>query len=317
MFGGSEFVGRAYLEKLIAEGFTVDLVTRGIKPITTKGYRHHFKCNRRDAVALEKHLKHHTYDYIFDISAYTIEDIKPIVKMMDRSRLKRYFFMSTGGVYTPSTAILSEDAQIGFNPNWGNYGTEKRDVERLLLQAHKQENLPILIFRPTYIYGEGNNLYRESYFFQRIEDQLPIPYPDTGNGQTQFIHIDDLVMITLQAMTNEATNGEVFNITNPHIYTWHELMQVLQDVTSTEVSTIQVSQKDLDFLGITSKAFFPFRDITYLLDTQKLQDFGLSIPTISLKEGLERAYRWFGYQEFERKYHQFPQLEKVMMYKTN
>lgn len=111
--------------------------------------------------------------------------------------------MSTGGVYTPSTSILIENDEIGFNKNWGNYGVDKRKVELLLLTEFKMRNLPILIFRPTYIYGEGNNLYRESYFFQRIVDQLPIPYPDTKQVKTQFIHIEEFINITFEAIKKE------------------------------------------------------------------------------------------------------------------
>lgn len=312
LFGGSEFVGKAYLEKLIKQGFTVDLVTRGIKPITSKGFRHHFKCDRRDKKALEKHLKNHTYEYIFDISAYTVEDINPILEVLNRTRLKRYFLMSTGGVYISSTNVLTESAEIGFNKNWGDYGVDKRKAELQLKKEYSQRNLPILIFRPTYIYGEGNNLYRETYFFQRIEDQLPIPYPDTGKGKAQFIHINDLVTITLKAIANEKTNGEVFNITNPEIYTWQELIEVFKDVTKTEVPTIPLLERDLDSLGVDSRDFFPFRDITYLLDIQKLRDFGLPTPEISLNEGINKSFNWFKHQEIERQYHLLNNLNKVI-----
>ncbi|MFJ8260624.1 NAD-dependent epimerase/dehydratase family protein [Rummeliibacillus sp. NPDC094406] len=312
LFGGSEFVGRAYLEKLIAEGYTVDVITRGIKPITVKGYRNHFKCDRKDEKDLAEHIENRTYDYIFDISAYTVEDIKPILSILNRSRLKRYFLVSTGGVYTPSDSIVSEEGNIGYNKNWGIYGVNKRNVELKLIKEHALANFPILIFRPTYIYGEGNNLYRESYFFQRLIDQLPIPYPDTNMGKAQYIHIDDLVNISIKAIKVEKTNGEAFNITNPEIFTWKQLIQTFKEVTNREGEVISISQSDMERLEVTSKEFFPFRDVTYLLDIQKLQEFGLPTPTISLRAGLERSFKWFTGQNIPRQYHLFNSLDKVI-----
>ncbi|WP_397538509.1 NAD-dependent epimerase/dehydratase family protein [Rummeliibacillus pycnus] len=317
LFGGSEFVGRAYLEKLIAEGYTVDIITRGIKPITVKGYRNHFKCDRKDEMALAVHIENRTYDYIFDISAYTVEDIMPILNILNRSRLKRYFLMSTGGVYTQSDSILTEEGNIGYNKNWENYGVDKRNVELKLIKEHALANFPILIFRPTYIYGEGNNLYRESYFFQRLIDQLPIPYPDTNMGKSQYIHIDDLVNISIEAVKDEETNGEVFNITNPEIFTWKQLIQTFKEVTNKEGEVISISQSDMERLDVTSKEFFPFRDVTYLLNIQKLQKFGLPTPTISLREGLERSFKWFTGQNIPRQYHLFNSLDKVISSNIN
>ncbi|WP_170061447.1 NAD-dependent epimerase/dehydratase family protein [Rummeliibacillus pycnus] len=315
LFGGSEFVGRAYLERLVADGHMVDIVTRGIKPITVKGYRNHLKCNRQDENALATQLEGRAYDYVFDISAYTVEDIKPILKVLNRTKLQRYFLMSTGGVYTPSDSVVNEDGEIGFNKNWGTYGVDKRKIELELMEVHRLKNFPILIFRPTYIYGEGNNLYRETYFFQRLIDQLPIPYPDTSKGKAQYIHIEDLVNITMEAIVKEATNGEAFNITNSEIFTWKELIQTFKLVTNKEVPEISITQTEMDQLAINSREFFPFRDVTYLLDIQKLIDFGLSTPTISLKEGLERSYNWFKSKKIPRQYHLLNSLEKVVSLK--
>lgn len=311
LLGGTEFVGKAYLEKLISNGFTVDFITRGFKPITTKGYRHHFKCDRRDENSLAKLLRNRAYDYIFDISAYTEEDIKPILNTIDRSRLKRYFLLSTGGVYAPSSSILSENDEIGFNKNWGTYGVDKRKVELLLIEEFKSKNLPILIFRPTYIYGEGNNLYRESYFFHRIIDQLPIPYPDTKQVKTQFIHIEDLIDITFEAIQKEATNGEAFNLTNPEMYTWKELLVNIKEITKIDVPILPVSEEMMNKLRVNSKDFFPFRDVNYLLSIQKLKNYKLPEPKITLKEGLERSYNWFNNQKIKRQYNLFCALDKV------
>ncbi|HWI49387.1 MAG TPA: hypothetical protein VNU45_14305 [Rummeliibacillus sp.] len=146
---------------------------------------------------------------------------------------------------------------------------------------------------------------------------MPIPYPDTDLGKAQYIHIDDLVNISIEAIKDETTNGEAFNITNPEIFTWDKLIETFKEVTNKEVPVVSISQSDMDRLGVTSKQFFPFRDVTYLLDIQKLQEFGLPTPTISLRKGLERSFKWFTGQNIPRQYHLFNSLDKVISMKIN
>lgn len=289
VMGGTEFVSSSMAKYLISKGYVVDIFTRGIKTIEYSGFRKHLKGDRKIIDDLRYNFKDEKYDYVFDVSAYTREDVEKLISVLDREKLKRYVFCSSGAVYTPSEKLVSEDFTSGENINWGSYGLGKKEAEDYLLKLYENEKFPITIFRPTYIYGEGNNLYRECYLFDRITQGLDIPIP-YGDKNTQFIYISDLVKTFEISVHSEQAIGQAYNITHPQIVTWQELVETAMRVINKKVNIVRVhSEKE----NISAREYFPFRNVTYLLDIKKAETHGLHIPQISLEEGIELAYKWY------------------------
>jgi hypothetical protein len=59
---------------------------------------------------LQRELGDKSYNYIFDITAYTKEDVAKLVKVIKRDNLKR-------AVYLPNKGVSSEDSPRGRNPH--------------------------------------------------------------------------------------------------------------------------------------------------------------------------------------------------------
>ncbi len=285
VMGGTTFVSRCLAKYLINQGYDVDILTRGLKIIDYGGFKNHLICDRKSQNELQKVLYGKQYEFIFDISAYKKEDVEILLASIDRSSLKKYIFCSSGAVYTETNDFVNESFEKGDNPNWGNYGTDKKEAEDFIINS----KIPYIIFRPTYIYGENNNLYREAYFFDRIKESKVIPMPYGNNTVTQFIHIEDLVKVFESAMFNEKV-GRIYNVTNPNIISFEELI-----LTCGKVLGIDPIIKRIDTMKIKldTRTYFPFRDVTYLLNTEKLINDDLHNPTISLEEGLRKTYKWY------------------------
>ncbi len=289
VMGGTEFVSSSLAKYLISKGYTVDIFTRGIKPVKYEGIRNHFKGDRKLVEDLKANLSKEYYDYVFDISAYVKEDVKKLIGVLNRESLKRYVFCSSGAVYIPSDEIVGEEFTRGENFNWGSYGYDKKEAEDYLFQLWEKEKFPITIFRPTYIYGEENNLYRETYLFDRITQGLAIPIP-SGNKRTQFIHISDLVKVFESSIQVEKTVGQAYNVTHSEIVTWNQLVKTVMKVMNREVKVKPVNGEKLN---INTREYFPFRDVTYILDTKKAEDHGLYMPSLDLAKGMELAYKHY------------------------
>lgn len=285
IMGGTSFVSRSLAEYLIGKGYDVDILTRGLRPIEYKGFKEHLICNRRSNKEMQRILKDRKYDFIFDISAYTKEDVEILLTSIDTSKLEKYIFCSSGAVYKPSNDVIGEEFDKGENPNWGKYGIDKKAAEDFIINS----GIPYMIFRPTYIYGENNNLYREAYFFDRIRNKKAIPMPYGNKTKTQFIHIDDLVRIFESTMFNENC-FRIYNVTNPEIVTWEDLIMACGEAVGEKPV---IKKIDVDKVKIITRSYYPFRDVTYMLDIKRLIGDGLYIPQISLKQGLERTYKWY------------------------
>lgn len=284
VMGGTTFVSKVLAKHLIKKGYIVDILTRGKKQVDYTGVREHLICDRKVKKNLQEVLKDKSYDYIYDISAYTKDDVEILLTALNTRSLKKYLFCSSGAVYKPSHEIIDENYKKGENPNWGKYGVDKLEAENFI----KESKIPYIIFRPTYIYGEENNLYREFYLFDRINRNKVIPIPD-GNTKTQFIHIDDLVKVFESAMNNDII-CESYNVTNPSIITWEKLIKTCGEVTRKETNIKKINTNEVMH---PTRNFFPYRDVTYLLDTKKLVDDHLYVPQITLNEGLKRTYSWY------------------------
>lgn len=54
-----------------------------------------------------------------------------------------------------------------------------------------------------------------------------------------------------------------------------------------------IKKIDINETKLEVRSYFPFRDVTYILKIDELIKDGLHVPNISLKEGLEKAYKWY------------------------
>lgn len=289
VMGGTEFVSSSLAKYLISKGYIVDIFTRGTKPVKYDGIRKHLKGDRKSIEDLKANISNEPYEYIFDISAYVKEDVHKLISILNKESLKRYVFCSSGAVYTPSDEIVTEEFKRGENLNWGSYGLDKKKAEDYLLGLCEDEKFPVTIFRPTYIYGEANNLHRETYFFDRVTKGLDIPIPK-GNEETQFIYISDLVKVFESALHAEQTVGQTYNVTHSQIVTWQQLVETTMKVVNRQVN---IKKVDSEKVNISTREYFPFRNVTYLLDTKKAEKDGLYMPQIDLFEGLELTYKWY------------------------
>jgi nucleoside-diphosphate-sugar epimerase len=285
VMGGATFVSKSLAKYLIKQGYLVDILTRGQKSIDYTGVREHLMCDRKSIADMQKKIRGKEYEYVFDISAYTKEDVEILLSSINKSKLKKYIFCSSGAVYKPSTEIIDESFETGDNQNWGKYGSDKKAAEDIIMNS----GVPYAIFRPTYIYGENNNLYREAYFFDSISSDRAIPMPYGNHTRTQSIHIDDLVRVYESAMGSTNTRG-IYNVTNPDIVTWEAYIEKCGIAVGKNpiIKRIDVHESKLE-----PRAYFPFRDVTYMLDIQHLIEDKLYVPTISLEEGLKQTYQWY------------------------
>lgn len=281
VLGGTQFVGRAVAEGLIACGWDVSILTRGRLPVGYSGLTRHYRADRRDPASLRE-LADERFDAVVDVSAYTAADVAPV---LDSLRLDgvRYVLVSSGAVYAPSDAARAEDAPTGENEVWGAYGLGKLEAERLLVAERPQRGYSLTILRPAYLYGPGNNLYREAYLFDRLERGHPVPVP-AGGALTRFLHIDDFVRLVVSVLEAEA-----FNCAHPEPVGWGDLVRAAAAATDVEPRIVPV-----DYRGaMEAREFFPFRDQAYLLDAGKAARFGLAKPSVALAEGMRSAYAWY------------------------
>ena len=110
--GGTRFVGKSLVGKLLEQNYEVDVFTRGNKA-------HHentnlIKGDRNNLESILK-LKNKKYDFVFDISGRELDQTKLLIHNLCDS-FKRYIYVSSAGVYKDSYELtVSENDPI--DPN--------------------------------------------------------------------------------------------------------------------------------------------------------------------------------------------------------
>lgn len=285
IMGGSDFIGKSLAKYFIKHRHKVDVLTTG--SIDYEGVNKHLLCDRKNLDELENALNGNEYTYIYDMTAFFKSEIEDLFKFVNRKNLKKYVVLSSSAVYKKSEKYISEDDEKGINPAWGQYGIEKVQAESYIINS----DIPYIIIRPTHIYGPENNLYRETYFFDRIREGKAIPVPSDRNEPVlnQFIYIDDFVRV-LYSLTKNDKVREIYNVSTPQNITWKKFIETCGEVMGKEPI---IKYVDSDKIKIKERSYFPFKNTSCVLEIEKLIDHGLYIPNIMLEKGLRKTYEWY------------------------
>ena len=275
IFGGTRFVGKALVEKLLCKGHSLTLFTRGKKNIPENV--DHVKGDRNIIDDLMP-IKDKSFDIIIDISGRTKEQTEIVLSIIGKPKY-RFIYMSSAGVYDDSFEWpLNEESSINMNSRHiGKYETE------LFL---KEQAINFTSFRPTYIYGPGNYNPIEKWFFDRIKFNKPIPIPYDGEIITQLGHVTDLAdAITLSLNSNVALN-RIYNISGKKFTTLNGLVLAAAKACSKTLNDIDIKYFKPQNLDKKARKFFPLRMEHYMTDITRIENELKWEPKFDLESGL-------------------------------
>lgn len=272
--GGTVFVSKFAAVWFAKHGYDVYVLNRGTHA-QAEGVTH----IRADRNRLEGALSPYRFDAVLDICAYTADDIDRLLDGL--GGFTDYIFVSSSAVYPETNPQpFTEEQPVGENAVWGKYGMDKIGAERAL-----HSRVPhAYILRPPYLYGEGQNLYREPFVFDCAERGGKFYLPAEGKMKLQFYHVEDLCRF--MALLLERRPAErIFNVGNGESVTIRQYAELCYDAVGVRAEFAEVNT------FANQRDFFPFHDYEYVLDVSR-QD-KLMPQKISLREGLAREYAWY------------------------
>ena len=285
IMGGNQFVGKEIVKKFLEKDYIVYVINRGMRK-NIEGIVF-LKADRNNLVEIENILKGIEVDIIIDVSAYTEEQVDILHKVM-RNKFKQYILISSASVYNNiESTPVNEESQTGENLVWGDYAKNKYLAEKKTIENSKLYNFKYTIFRPFYIYGIGNNLDRENYFFSRIKYNLPIYIP-SKNNIIQFGYVEDLALAIKSSIGNSDFYNQIFNISGDEYVTMSEFSEICGKVISKKAIIKYINTEEKK---IKARDWFPFREVNLFGDISKLENTGFR-NTYSLVQGLEKTYKY-------------------------
>ena len=285
IMGGNQFVGKEIVKKFLEKDYTIYILNRGTRKNIEEVI--FFKVDRDNFIEMENILKNIDVDIIIDVSAYTEEQVDILHKVM-KNRFKQYILISSASVYNNiESTPANEESQTGENLIWGDYAKNKYLAEKKTIENSKIYNFKYTIFRPFYIYGVGNNLDRENYFFSRIKYNLPIYIP-SKNNIIQFGYVEDLALAIESSIGNSDFYNQTFNISGDEYVTMSEFSEICGKVMNKKAIIKYINTEENK---IKARDWFPFREVNLFEDISKLENTGFR-NTYSLIQGLEKTYKY-------------------------
>lgn len=167
IFGGTRFLGRTLVERMLARGDHVTLLTRGRHSDPFGASVRRVLADRRDAVQLATVARGAgAFDAIVDFTAYRADDVRAALAAFG-ARCGRWLHVS-------STAVLE--------PPGDPYADGKRDAEAELARASQRWT----VLRPPVVQGAYDHTLRSWRYQLQIERGAVIPLPpQTG----RFTHV--------------------------------------------------------------------------------------------------------------------------------
>ncbi len=229
MIGGTLFIGRNLVSRLVKEGHDVTILHR--KPGHDLGPKvRELVADRNDPAALTKAIAGREFDVVFD-NVYDFERGTSSAQVEATARafgdkLHRYVFISSVAAYGGGLNHYEGDGLVN-DDNPDLYARNKAMSERVLFRLHQRYGFPAVTLRPPFVYGPGNPYYREQFFWDRLRDKKPWILPGDGRRLMQFAYVHDVVAACLAAMEEPAAVGHAFNIANARSTTQADLLAAL------------------------------------------------------------------------------------------
>jgi nucleoside-diphosphate-sugar epimerase len=176
-------------------------------------------------------------------------------------------YVSSDAVYPMSDEAVTETSPV--EPA-DFYALAKYAGERVLANVCGAGKIPLLIVRPTGVYGAGDthNSYGPNRFISQIHNERKVSLFGEGDDIRDHVYVDDAAAAIVELAATDATG--VFNIASGESRTFGSVVEQLRALSPVEFEVVSLpkapgtSRRDFDVSGLRAAlpglAFTPFEE---------------------------------------------------------
>ena len=299
VIGGTSFIGRLLVEELVKGGHDVAILHRKAKHEFGRRVEN-IMADRNDADAVKEALSARRFEVVFD-NAYdwergtTAAQVEATVRAAG-DRITRYLFMSSVAAYGDGLNHKESDP-LAPDYHADPYVRHKATTERLLFRMHSHSGLPVVTFRPPFVYGPNNPFYREQFFWDRLRAGRPVVIPGDGHRLMQFAYVHDVVQAMVRAMVEPRAIGEAFNVGDTKPLTQVEVVEKLAKAANTEATLVRIPRDVIQQNGgrVMEEPYYfgEYFDLAPITMNIGKVTRVLKMKLTPFDVGLKETYRWY------------------------
>jgi nucleoside-diphosphate-sugar epimerase len=295
IIGGSYFLGRVFVEKLLSESkFEIFVLNRGNIPIKKRAVKE-LICDRHDINNLKDLLPNRDWEAVVDFCAYTPSDVDETISALSEREVRQYIYISTATVYDKTNNYpITESApklkgpQTELGP-FADYAYNKWLTELELEKQCAKYNIAYTVIRPAFIYGKYNYAPRESYFFDLIINKKTIIIPDNELALFSFVSVWDVAKILIGCIGNNQVEGNAFNASGEELISYPRFIEVLREITKEELLVQKMSIEEINRRQIP----LPFPMDEHLIYSGTLIQEAIDFQYTPFLTGMGKTYRYY------------------------
>lgn len=299
VIGGTLFIGKLLVRKLLSEGHEVTILHRRAEHPFGRKVRS-AQADRNDVASVREALSGLRFDAVYDIAydwerGTTSQQVEATAKAIPGD-LTRYVFMSSVAAYGDGLNHAEDDplaSDIHPNP----YVRNKASSERALFRMYHESKFPVVTIRPPFVYGPENPFYREAFFWDRMREDRPIIIPGDGNRLMQFVYVKDLVEACYRAMEKHTAPGRAFNVADDKPLTQVEVVNEFAKIAGKQPVMVRVPRELITRHGGNAFEdplyFGQYYDMPPITQTIGRVRRVLNLTPTPFSEGLKETHKWY------------------------
>lgn len=229
IIGGRGHVGTYLVPRLVEAGHEVISVSRG----QMQPYQPHAAWQRVQQINIDRaaaeadgsfgaQIASLGGDVVIDMICFTLASAQHLAEAL-LGKVQHFLHCGTIWTHGPSRIVpTTEDAP---KDPFGDYGIQKLQIERHLLDQARRGNFPATCLHPGHIVGPGwNPLNPAGHFNPQVFTTLArgesLALPNLGMETVHHVHADDVAQSFIQAMIHWSSSiGEGFHVVSPQAIT--------------------------------------------------------------------------------------------------
>jgi nucleoside-diphosphate-sugar epimerase len=226
-----------------------------------------------------------SYEYVWDNASKGPEGAgKAICDCAKSWNTKLFTYVSSAGMYKPN----------GIFPMPETTPVKESAGQHLLDMYAVDIGLPLVSFRPQYIYGPKSNKYDYiDWYFDRLCRELPLPIPGDGTQKVSLTNSEDVASLLASVVDNEeeAVKQRFINCGTDKLYSYDEVAYMCAEAAGIPKDKVMIEHYDFDLFG---KAKFPFRPTDFYVSPDMAKEkLGWKGPSHDLAEDLKWYYEGY------------------------
>lgn len=172
----------------------------------------------------------------------TVEGTRNALEAAKLANVKRFIHVSTIAVHGPDSGlVIDENSPMTYGT--GVYADAKIDAEKLVYQYADEFGLPVVVVRPTIVYGPRSGSWTLTPI-TNMQKKNKFTLLEGGTGIANPVYVDDVVQTLLLSATHPAAVGEAFIASYGTGVSWREFFGYYAQMLGVEMPNLTLEMID-------------------------------------------------------------------------